>query len=51
MKYCVDTVDAGRMFRSGNKITGSKAVTDSGMISLIHRVASNEPGEPGGTHD
>lgn len=42
LKYCVETVEAGRMFRNGNRITGSRAVTDSGMISLIHRVANDE---------
>ena len=47
LKYCVETVEAGRMFRNGNKITGSKAVTDSGMISLIHRVARYEAGREG----
>lgn len=39
LKYCVETVEAGRMLRNGKRITGSNAVTDSGMISLIHKVA------------
>lgn len=38
------------MFRRGNKMTGRRAVTESGITSLIHRVAGDKAGKSA-THD